>query len=69
MGETDARAAAGTVAAILAQQDIYRGAASIQREAAALLVGAWWLRQVSGNVVTVSVGANTRQFVRGVDGQ
>ncbi|MGQ0532182.1 MAG: hypothetical protein ACT4OF_05760, partial [Caulobacteraceae bacterium] len=69
MGETDPRAAAGTIAAFLAQQDIYRASYSSQREAAALLVGAWQLKQISGNVVTVNVGADTRQFVRTVSGQ
>ena len=69
MGETDARAAAGTIAAFLAQQDIYRGAASTQRDVAAILVGAWWLKQLSGNVVTATVGADSRQFVRDVNGQ
>jgi len=69
MGETDARAAAGTIAAFLAQQDVYRAAYSTQREAAALLVSAWWVRQIAGNVVTANVGASTQQFVRLVDGQ
>ncbi|MBI1291991.1 hypothetical protein GC173_12235 [bacterium] len=68
MGETDARAAAGTIAAFMAQQDIYRQSASPQREAAGLLVSAWWLRQISGNVITVNLGADTRQFVRNVSG-
>jgi RHS repeat-associated protein len=69
MGETDARAAAATIAAFLAQQDIYRQTASTQRDVAAVLVGAWWLNQIEGNVVTVSVGADTRQFVRNVNNQ
>jgi RHS repeat-associated protein len=69
MGETDVRAAAGTIAAFLAEQDIYRAAYSPQREAAALLVAAWQLKQVTGNVVTVSVGNETRQFVRIANGQ
>jgi RHS repeat-associated protein len=69
MGETDARAAAGTIAAFLVEQDIYRAAYSPQREAAALLVAAWQLKQVTANVVTVSVGNDTRQFVRIANGQ
>lgn len=72
MGATDARAAAGTIAAFLAQQDIYREAdptKRTQREVAAVLIGSWWMRQISGNVVTVSVGGDTRQFIRNVAGQ
>lgn len=69
LGATDVRAAAGTIAAFAAQQDIYKASASGQREAAALLAGAWWLGQVSGNVATVTVGAQSRQFVRNVAGQ
>lgn len=68
MGDTDIRAAAGTVAAFLAMQDIYRSPVSAQREVAALLAGAWWVNQVAGNVVTVNVGADTRQFVKKYDG-
>lgn len=72
MGATDARAAAATIGAFLAQQDIYREAdpaRRVQREVAAVLVGSWWLRQISGNVVTVSLGADTRQFVRNARGE
>lgn len=69
MGETDARAAAGTVAAFLAQQDIYKAAATTQRDVAGLLANAWWLRQLQGNVVTATVGTDTRQFVRDAGGQ
>lgn len=72
MGATDARAAAATIGAFLAQQDIYREADSarrVQREVAAVLVGAWWLRHINGNVVTVSLGADTRQFVRNARGE
>jgi RHS repeat-associated protein len=68
MGENDIRATAGTVAAFMAMQDIYRQAVSPQREVAAVLAGAWWLHQIAGNVVTVNVGADTRQFVRKYDG-
>lgn len=68
MGATDPRAAAGTIAAFLAQQDIYRAAVSAEREVAAVLVAAWWVDRISGNVVTVNVGADTRQFLRDVNG-
>ncbi|MEJ1962983.1 MAG: RHS repeat-associated core domain-containing protein [Gammaproteobacteria bacterium] len=68
MGEGDVRALAGTVAAFLAAQDVYKNSPSIQREAAAALVGAWWTKQISGNVVTATVGSGSRQFVKLVDG-
>jgi len=59
---------AGTVAAFLAMQDVYKATASKQREVAADMVAAWWLKTVSGNVVTTTVGTNTRQFVKLFDG-
>src|SRR3569833_1155079 len=68
MGESDIRATAGTVAAFMAMQDIYRQAISPQREAAAALTSAWWMHQVAGNVATVNLGADTRQFLRKFDG-
>ena len=68
MGRTDLRAATGTIAAFIAIQDIYKAAPSTQREAAAQLAAAWWMRQMSGNVVSVSVGAGTRQFLRDAGG-
>ncbi len=68
LGLTDARTAAGTVAAFLAQQDTYKAAVSAQRDVTGVLIGAWWVKQVSGNAVTVAVGADTKQFVRKVDG-
>lgn len=67
MGVTDVRAAAGTVAAFLAMQDVYKAVPSAQREATAALVGAWWARSLVHNVVTVNVGASTQQFVRRFD--
>lgn len=69
MGKTDARATAGTLAAFLALQDVYRASPSASREAAAGLVSAWWMKQVSGNVITASVGSDTRQFVRNIRGE
>ena len=68
MGLTDVRATAGTLAAFMAMQDVYKAAPSPQREATAELVGAWWHRQLVHNVVTVNVGADTQQFVRKYDG-
>jgi RHS repeat-associated protein len=68
MGDGDVRATAGTIAAFLAAQDVYKAAISSQREVAAVLVNAWWVRQLTGNVVTANVGTDTRQFVKLVDG-
>jgi hypothetical protein len=68
MGETDIRATAGTVAAFLAMQDVYRSPYTAQREVAAVLVGSWWAHQVAGNVASVNVGTNTRQFLQKFDG-
>jgi RHS repeat-associated protein len=67
MGEGDIRAAAGTVAAFLAIQDVYRSPVTPQREVTAVLVGSWWAHQITGNVATVSVGTETRQFLRKFD--
>ncbi|MEI6460230.1 MAG: hypothetical protein WCP04_15055, partial [Pseudomonadota bacterium] len=67
LGEGDIRATAGTVAAFIAMQDLYRSSPSAQRDTAAALVTAWWTQQASGNVVTVNVGASSRQFVRKFD--
>ena len=69
MYEGDVRATAGTIAAFLAAQDTYKQTASNQRDVAGILVNSWWLRQLQGNVVTATVGASSRQFVRLVDGQ
>lgn len=69
MGETDVRAIAGTVAAFLVMQDIYRAAPTTEREVAAALTAAWWMKHLAGNVVTATVGTNSQQFLRRADGQ
>jgi RHS repeat-associated protein len=68
LGEGDIRATAGTLAAFLAAQDVYRSTPSISREVTGALIGAWWVRQLNGNVVSLNVGAETRQFVKLVNG-
>jgi RHS repeat-associated protein len=68
MGDTDIRASAATVATFLAMQDIYRSPRSPQRDVAAILAGAWWTHQISGNVASASLGTDTRQFLRKYDG-
>jgi RHS repeat-associated protein len=68
-GAGDVRAAAGTIAAFLVAQDIYKSAAvSPQRTVAGVLVNSWWVRQLTGTVVTATVGTDSRQFVNLVDG-
>lgn len=69
LGEGDIRAAAGTVAAFLVMQDVYKGAATTQREVAGALTAAWWLDHVTGNVVSATLGTNTQQFLRRADGE
>ncbi len=64
MGASDVRAGVGTIAAFAAAQDVYKAAASAQREIAGVLTQAWWAKDISGNTVTVAVGSSTRQFVR-----
>jgi RHS repeat-associated protein len=64
----DIRATAGTVAAFLAMQDVYRSAYTPQREVAAVLTGSWWVHQLTGNVATASLGADTKQFIQKYDG-
>lgn len=69
MGETDVRAVAGTVAAFLVMQDIYRATPTTEREVAAALTAAWWMKHLAGNVVTATVGSSSQQFLRRADGQ
>ncbi|MGH8177971.1 MAG: hypothetical protein ACREV5_17090, partial [Steroidobacter sp.] len=64
MGDGDIRATAGTIAAFLAAQDIYTSSDVLRRDVAGVLAIAWWVRQLAGNVATVNVGADTRQFVK-----
>lgn len=63
MGKSDVRAAVGTIATFLAAQSIYANSPTAQRDVAGLLAMAWWARQMSGNVITVSLGTSTRQFL------
>ncbi|TWB09206.1 RHS repeat-associated protein [Nitrospirillum amazonense] len=68
MQDGDLRAAATTIGAFAAMQDVYTASPSAQREVTALLVASWWLGQITGNVVTTNLGADTRQFVHLIDG-
>ncbi|WP_340643885.1 RHS repeat-associated core domain-containing protein [Phenylobacterium sp.] len=69
MGQTDVRAALGTIAAFVAAQDIYKASPALKRDVAGVLAVAWWTKQLNNNVATASLGAGTRQFVRKFDGQ
>lgn len=69
MGVTDVRASAGTIASFVTMQDVYRATSSTERDVTASLISAWWGRQLVGNTVTVSLGADSRQFVKRYDGQ
>ncbi len=70
MGRSDIRAAVGTIAAFLSEQDIYKtNAPSPQREAAAVLANAWWADLIQGNTQSVTVGGGTKQFVSLPNGQ
>ncbi|HWA91455.1 MAG TPA: RHS repeat-associated core domain-containing protein [Rhizomicrobium sp.] len=65
MGESDIRAAVGTIAAFVAAQDIYKtGALPTERAVAGVLANAWWVDAIQGNSVSVNVGGDTKQFVR-----
>ena len=63
MGKSDVRAAVGTIAAFMAEQDIYKASPSTQRDVAAVLTQAWLARQISANVVTVTLGSSSQQFL------
>ena len=68
MGASDIRAAVGAIVAFAVAQDIYQSSETAQREVAGVLTQSWWAHQLSGNVATVNIGGNTRQFVRIADG-
>lgn len=68
MGAGDVRATAGTVAAFLALQDLYKQPVTREREVVAQLAAAWWMHSFEGNVVTASLGTNSQQFIRRYDG-
>jgi RHS repeat-associated protein len=67
MGKSDIRAAAGTIAAFMAEQDIFAGTPSAQRDVAGTLTQAYVTHQYQGNSVTVTVGGGSKAFVRLAD--
>ncbi|MBV8977712.1 MAG: RHS repeat protein [Alphaproteobacteria bacterium] len=68
LGQSDIRAATGAIVTFLVTQDIYAGSISPQQQVAAVLTQSWWSHQLTDNVVTVSIGASTTQFVQVPDG-
>lgn len=68
MGASRAEAAAETIAAFVAMQDIWRTSPSTEREIAGALAADWWGRRLVGNVVSVLQGASSEQFVKLANG-
>jgi RHS repeat-associated protein len=68
MGATRVEPAAATIAAFLAMQDVFKGSPAPERETTAELIAKWWGDNLLFNVVSVSQGATTEQFVKVVDG-
>jgi len=69
MGGGRLSASASTLAAFAAMQDVWSAAPGAQREVAGELVADWWGRSLIGNVVTLSQGSASEQFVRLADGR
>lgn len=68
MGKSRVEASAATLAAFVAMQDIWSSAQGAQREVSGEIAADWWGRQLLFNVVTLSQGAKSQEFVRLVDG-
>jgi len=68
MGESDPRAATGTIAAFWAAQDAYKASPTLKRELAGQLITAWWLSTLQQNVATAAVGTSTRQWIKKPNG-
>jgi RHS repeat-associated protein len=69
MGATSPFAAAGTIAAYLAMQDIFgeTSLANLNQDVYAALTADWWRQQMVANVATISQGFSGKQYVRLVD--
>jgi RHS repeat-associated protein len=70
LGATSPYAAAGSLAAFVAMQDIFSEAslANLNQDVYAALIADWWRQQIPANVATVSRGFSGQQYVRLVDG-
>lgn len=63
MGASRIEAAAPTIAAFAALQDIYRAAPDDRREVIGALVSDWWVSAIRFNVVSVAQGASSEQHL------
>jgi RHS repeat-associated protein len=63
MGSGRPEAAAETLVAFIALQDVYSAAASADRDISGLLAADWWGRQMIHNVVRVAQGGRTETYV------
>ncbi|MGI8841763.1 MAG: hypothetical protein ACR2F8_13435 [Caulobacteraceae bacterium] len=70
MGATSPFAAAGTLAAFLAMQDIFAdpGRTNLEKDVYAALVADWWRAGMVANTATVTRGFSGRQYFRLADG-
>lgn len=69
MGGSVAEAAAQTIVAFLAMQDVYSSAPTSDRAIVGLLVADWWGQRLVHNVVLVTQGASSETFLdAGMDG-
>ncbi len=70
MGGTSPRAAAGSLAAFLAMQDIFAdpSRSDLEKDVYATLAADWWRRQMVFNAATLTQGFQGKQYVRLVDG-
>lgn len=70
MGATSPRAAAGSLVAFLAMQDIFAdaGRTELEKDFYSALTADWWRRQMVANVATVTQGFSGKQYVRTVNG-
>lgn len=70
LGETSPRAAAGTLVAFLAMQDVFltSGRTELEKDLYSALTADWWRRQMVNNVATVTQGFSGKQYIRSVNG-
>jgi hypothetical protein len=67
MGSSRVETSVPTIVAFAAMQDVWKSAASTDREVTGALIANWWGDHLLFNVATVHSGASARQFVRLVD--
>jgi RHS repeat-associated protein len=70
IGQTSPFAAAGSLVAFLAMQDIFSESSlsNLNQDVYAALAADWWRQQMAANTVTLSRGFQGKQYVRLVDG-